>query len=422
MAAAGAAGLTSLAPAVLAQTAPSERIRIGLIGCGGRGLAVLQQMLEVGAEGVALADPDDQHSEEAAKQVEARAGARRPVAYRDFRKVLDHHDVDAVIVATPDHWHAICAIHAVMAGKDVYVEKPISHNVHEGRAMVRAAHKFNRIMQVGTQQRSAEHFIQAKAFVDSGRLGSICLCKAWRSIHRKDLGSPDDAPPPPHVDYDLWLGPAPKRPFNRNRFHYEWRWFWDYGGGKQVDWGIHLIDVVHWFMNVQAPLAVASSGGKRILRENTETPDTQVTIFEYPDFTCLWEHRMGNAQPLHGLDVGVALYGENGTLVINRGGWRVYAEGKRMSDPPLDEGGDRESSMSTKHVQEFLRSVRTRTPPNAGIEIGHQSSTACQLANIAVRVGRKLRWDAAKEEIIGDQEASALLAREYRKPWELPAV
>lgn len=422
MAAAGAAGLTSLAPAVLAQTAPSEKIRIGLIGCGGRGMAVLLHMLEVGAESVAIADPDDRRSEEAAKKVGARAGARRPVACRDFRKVLDRHDVDAVIIATPDHWHAIGAIHAAMAGKDVYVEKPISHNVREGRAMVRAAHKFNRIMQVGTQQRSAEHFIKAKAFVDSGRLGSICLCKAWRAIHWKDLGSPEDETPPPHVDYDLWLGPAPKRPFNRNRFHYEWRWFWDYGGGKQVDWGIHLLDVVHWFMNVQAPLAAASSGGKRILRDNTETPDTQATIFEYPGFTCLWEHRLGNAQPLHGLDVGVALYGENGTLVINRGGWRVYAEGKRLSDPPLDEGGDRDSSMSIKHVQEFLRSVKARTPPNADIEIGHQSTVACQLANIAFRVGRKLRWDAGKEEIIGDREASALLAREYREPWELPAV
>jgi predicted dehydrogenase len=416
-----AAGAATAIRAASAQSASNERVRLGLIGCGGRGLAVLTCMLDAGAECVAVADPDDEHAADAVKKVAGREGARGPDACRDFRRVLERKDVDAVIVATPDHWHAICAIQAMMAGKDVYLEKPISHNVREGQAIVRAARKYDRVVQVGTQQRSGEHFARAKEFLDTGRLGPICLCKAWRVIHWKNRGFPDDEPPPPHVDYDLWLGPAPRRPFNRNRFHYEWRWCWDYGGGKQVDWGIHLMDVVHWYMNVKGPLAVVSTGGKWILKDNTETPDTQVTVFEYPGFTCAWEHRMGNAALIHNMDHGLAFYGEKGTLLVNRRGWRVLPEGDRLPHPPPEVTGDWEHEMGSRHVRAFLRSVKERTTPNADVEIGHRSTVACQLGNIAFRVGRRIRWDAEKEEIVDDREANALLTREYRRPWELPS-
>ena len=403
------------------QAAASERVRLGLIGCGPRGTEDLLPMLDAGAECVAVADPDDHRSAEAAARCMQKGQKRKPTTYRDFRDLLGLNGIDAVLVGTPDHWHAICVIRACMAGKDVFVEKPISHNIREGRAMVRAAHKRDRIVQVGTQQRSGDHFIAAKAFMDSGRLGKVCLCKAWVTCHDKGLGTGRAASAPSHVDYDLWLGPAPKIRFNSNRFHYQWRWFWDYAGGKQADWGIHLIDVIHWYMNVEAPLAAASGGGKWILKDNTETPDTQTTVFDYPGFTCQWEHRMGNARGIEDRSHGIAFYGENGTLLITRGEWQVFSEGDRIADRPGMKGSG-EIPMFARHAEQFLRCVKTREKPNADIEVGHRSTSACQLGNIAFRVGRKIRWDAGKEEIIGDAEANAHLTREYREPWVLPEV
>ncbi|UCD28391.1 MAG: Gfo/Idh/MocA family oxidoreductase, partial [Planctomycetota bacterium] len=293
--------------------------------------------------------------------------------------------------------------------------------ISEGRAMVNAARKYNRLMLAGTQQRSGDHFISAKQYIDSGKLGKICMCRAWILSHKNPLEFSPDTATPSHVDYDLWLGPAPKRKFNPNRFHWNWRWYWDYAGGQQADWGIHLIDIIQWFMGVNAPDSVSSSGAKRILQDNTETPDTQETIFNYPNFDLVYEHRQANARPIENRKHGMAFYGENGTLVITRGEWAVYSEGQRIAKPPKVNGGP-DNNMFVKHARHFLQCVRREAKPNADIESGHRSTSTCQLANISMLVGRKIKWDAAREVVIDDPEANALLKRKYRKPWVLPEV
>jgi predicted dehydrogenase len=412
--------MAGLPTSVLAKGGANSQIRLGLIGCGSRGSRNLLLLLKEQAECVALADPDDSHSGATADKV-FEAQAKRPAVSRDFRRLLDRKDIDAVLVSTPDHWHAICAMEACQAGKDVFVEKPVSHNIVEGRAMVKAARKYNRLMFIGTQQRSGDHFIKAKDYIDSGKLGKICMCRAWILSNKKSLGFPPDGEAPASVDYDLWLGPARKRRFNPNRFHWNWRWHWDYAGGQQADWGIHLIDIIQWCMGVTAPISVSSSGAMRIHQQNTDTPDTQATIFNYPDFDLVYEHRQANARPIEKRRHGMAFYGVNGTLVITRREWEVYSEEGGISKPPKVDGGP-EVNMFIKHGQHFLRCVRREEEPNADIEVGHRSTSTCQLANISMLVGRKIKWDAAKETVVDDEQANKLLRREYRKPWGLPEV
>jgi len=415
----GSTGLVGLASAAPVKKGANEKVRLGLIGCGSRGSRNLYLMLKDQAECVALADPDAKHLNNTADQV-AKIQGRKPATYRQFRKVLDHKDIDAVLVSTPDHWHAIITIEACMAGKDVFVEKPISHNIHEGRAMVKAARKYDRLVFVGTQQRSGSHFKKAKKLIESGKLGKICMCRAWILSHNKSIGFPPDCDAPDYVDYDLWLGPAPKRRFNPNRFHWNWRWHWDYAGGQQSDWGIHLIDIIQYFMGVDAPVSVSSSGAKRILKQNTDTPDTQETIFNYPDFDLVYEHRQANARPIENRKHGMAFYGEKGTLVITRGEWQFYPEWEGLAEEKMKGGPDNE--MFVVHGQHFLRCVRREEKPNADIETGQLSTTTTQLANISMLVGRKINWDAKNEIIINDSEANKYLQREYRKPWVLPDV
>lgn len=408
------------------RTKPSERVRIGLIGAGGRGTEDVQFMVRQGAEVVAVADPDEKHLARAVERLVGEGQIRKPDLYSDYRELLDRNDIDAVDVGTPDHWHALPTIHACQAGKDVFVAKPVSHNVHEGRVMVKAARRYERIVMVGLQQRIGEHFNDAKEYLDTGKLGKISLVKCWHTTHAANLGYPEDQPAPSHVDYNRWLGPAPYRAFNPNRFHGTWRWFWDYAGGKQADWGVHLLDVVQWYMNVSAPVAVSSSGGKFAVKDNTETPDTQCTLFEYPEFLCLWENRNANARPVEERPQhGIAFYGANGTLVISRYNWEVYSEGNRLHDTPnwyQAPGADTGLEMFLAHTKYFLQIVKSRGKPNPDIADGHTSTTTCQLANISLRVGRSIRWDARHERIPGDDEASALLARDNRKDYELPQV
>lgn len=397
----------------------SDRIGLAHIGCGSIGMHNARIVMGLGeAEYVAVCDPDDSRTAAAAKEMADTTG-RRPDAYRDFRDVLDRDDVDAVWISTPDHWHALIAVHACMAGKDVFVEKPISHNIVEGRRMVQAARRHDRIVQAGTQQRSGPHMKAATDYVRSGALGNVHLCKAWVMGGHPDLGNPPDGEPPDGVDYDLWLGPAPKRPFNPNRFHYNWRWFWDYAGGKCADWGIHLIDMIHWGMGVDAPLAVTSEGGRLVCQDNCETPDTQVASFQYPGFICTWEHRF-SPQPLEGYGHGMAFYGSKGTLQMDRSGWKVLSNGDAIPDPPSGSGSD--AQMYVDHAQHFFDCVRSRQRPRSDIEIAHRTTSALHLANIAYRLKRRVAWDGAREEIVDDHEASKLLTREYRHPWDLPKV
>jgi predicted dehydrogenase len=431
-----AAGLTTLAAG--AATAHSgdqvaganDRLRVALIGCGGMGRNDLRQMLKIkNVECVALCDVDDAQSAQAQKMVENDYSQHPQLVTKDFRRVLDLKDLDAVIVGTPDHWHALPTIMACQAGKDVYVEKPLSISIGEGRAMVRAARRHNRIVQMGTQQRSAPHYKEAVDYVRSGKLGKIRMVRAW--AYQDWMGNIAPAPdgdPPATVDYDMWLGPAPKRPFNKNRFHFNFRWYWDYSGGLMTDWGAHMIDIANWGMNVKAPLSAAAVGGKYGFPDDAEeTPDTQQVIWSFPDFSMVWEHATAIGRGPEARDHGVEFHGNNAVLVIDRGGWEVHAETERVNSKPRYRGeavprqGSGGADYHFLHVKNFVDSVRSRQLPNSDVEIGHNSMIACHLGNIAFRLGRQIRWDVEKETIIDDAEARRYLLRDYRAPWKLPA-
>ncbi|HXG64707.1 MAG TPA: Gfo/Idh/MocA family oxidoreductase [Blastocatellia bacterium] len=434
------AGLTALASApVMAQNASSQanvagandRIRVGLIGCGGMGRGNLRAMLRAGkVECAALCDVDDEQSGKAAALVEEQGGQRPRLIVRDFRRLLDDKEIDAVIVGTPDHWHALPTIMACQAGKDVYVEKPLSLTIHEGRVMVEAARRYNCVVQMGTQQRSAPHFMEALEYLKSGKLGKIRVVKAWAyQDWMGNIAPVPDSEPPASVDYDLWLGPAPKRPFNKNRFHFNFRWYWDYSGGLMTDWGAHMIDVANWGMGVKAPLSAASVGGKFGFPDDAEeTPDTQQAIWNFPAYSMVWEHATAIGRGPEARDHGVAFHGNNGVLVVDRGGWEVHPETERVNGkksyraagvPRQGSGG---ADFHFLHVKNFLDCMRSRQRPNSDVEIGHNSMIACHLANIAFRLKRQVNWDVEKERVIGDQEAQRLVSKEYRAPWKLPDI
>jgi predicted dehydrogenase len=431
------AALASSAPRAAASAASQDRIpganrrvRVGLIGCGGMGNSDLRAMLRLGAQLVALCDVDDDQTAKTRESVEKNFQQTPDLMTRDCRRVLDRQDIDAVIVATPDHWHALPTVLACQAGKDVYVEKPLSLTIGEGRVMVDFARRHNRVVQMGTQQRSAAHYADAVEYVKSGRLGKIRVVKTWAyQDWMGNIPAVPDGDPPPTVDYDLWLGPAPKRPFNRNRFHFNFRWFFDYSGGLMTDWGAHMIDVANWGMGVTAPRAAVSVGGKFGFPDDAEeTPDTQQALWEFDGFSMIWEHATAIGQGPYLRDHGVAFHGNNGVLVIDRGGWEVLSEtetkeGKksyRMVGEPRRGSGGRDFHL--EHVRNFLECVDSRKRPNSDVEIGHNSMIACHLANIAFRVGRRVAWDAANERVIGDADAQKLVMKEYRAPWKLPPL
>lgn len=398
------------------KTSPSETIRLGLIGCGGIGRHHYRVFQRVGGcEIVAVADVYQKQIDELLSMKEV--GEPKPEAYRDYRRLLDRKDIDAVIVATPDHWHALCTIHACEAGKDVYVEKPASHNVLEGLAMVHAARRYNRVVQVGLQQRSGQHFQEAVEIVRSGKLGKITFVHCWNVGNEtpNGIGNPPDSEPPSGLDWDFWLGPAPKRPYNPNRCLYHFRWFWDYAGGKVTDWGVHLIDIVRWAMNVEAPIAVSASGGKYAVRDNRETPDTVEAVFEFPDFVLVYTHRAASGFPIANRGYGILFHGTNGTLFVDRDGLEIFPEGERVA--AYKRGG---SLQSEPHTQNFLECVRSRKRPICDIEIGVKSTIIPLLANIAYHVKRKIFWDPLKAQIKGDKEANQRLGRDWRKPWVIP--
>ena len=396
----------------------NERLVLGQIGCGGRGTYLMRHFMNGGATFAAVCDPDDSQMKKARE-----VSGGNPEMIKDFRKLLEHKDIDAVVVATPDHWHALPTVLACQAGKDVYVEKPLSYSVMEGRAMVEAARHHNRIVQIGTQQRSGEHYHRAVGLLKSGGIGKVSHVRVWNCWNvaygenqgrAVDIGNPRDCDPPPGVDYDLWLGPAPKRPFNPNRFHWNYIFFWDYAGGMMTGWTVHHIDVVHWAMGVEDPLTVSASGGKHVVTDARETPDTMEAIFDYPGFTLMASVYHANARPIEGKDYGIAFYGSKGTLVITREGYEVYPEGDQT--PAVKEG---QTPTDGPHQQEFIENCKSRKKPFADVETGLKSTIPTLIANIALKTGRKLHWDAVKERFVNDPEADNLLRRDYRKPWKL---
>jgi predicted dehydrogenase len=381
-------------------------------------------------ECVGLCDVDESRLQEAQRAIVEPAGPAAGLLTQDFRKVLDRNDIDAVIVATPDHWHALPTILACQAGKDVYVEKPLSLTIAEGRAMVDAARKNDRVVQMGTQQRSAPHYTAAIDFVKSGQLGKIRLVRAWAYLDWKgETPALPDTEPPPGVDYDMWLGPAPERPFNKNRFHFTFRWFWDYSGGLMTDWGAHMIDIANWGMGIKSPSSAVSVGGKfGYPNDAMQTPDTQQVIYEFPEFSMIWEHALGVGRGPEAREHGVSFHGSNGVLVVDRAGWEVHPETDKIDRPvrtfrmagvPRQSAGTQDYHLA--HVQNFVDCMRSRKRPRSDVEIGHDSMIACHLGNIAYRLGRHVKWDVEKEKTIGDSEAQKLVSKEYRKPWKLPA-
>ena len=425
--AAGTAGVALSTPAASYARilGANERIGIGMIGMGRMARGHLNALLDQpDAQVLALCDVYEPNLRWAASR------ATEVETYTDFRAVLDRPDVDAVFVATPDHWHALPTVMACDAGKDVYVEKPSSVYIAEGRKMVEAARRNDRVVQVGTQQRPGEHFQYAVELVRSGQLGPISFVRTWNygNAYPDGIGHPPDSDPPPGLDWDQWLGPAPERPFNANRFgvfhdedlnYTRWasfRWFWEYAGGMMTDWGVHLIDIVQLAMDVDYPEAVATMGGKFYLNDNRETPDTLQATFQYPGFVCTYENRQCNGRPLEGNGYGIMFHGTAGTLFIDRGGFEVMPE--EDSDlMPMQ--AQRVGNSHRKHVQNFLECVKSRRQPTSDIEIGHRSSSTAILGNIAYRTGRRITWDGENEEIVGDPEASQLLAYHYRDPWTL---
>jgi predicted dehydrogenase len=409
------------------------RVRVALIGCGRQGRGVMGNFLKQSdAEVVALCDVYAPHLKEAA----VKAGRGDLPTYKDFRHVLDRKEVDAVIVASPDHWHALQTVMACQAGKDVYVEKPIATTVAEGRAMVNAARKYNRVVQVGTQQRSGDHYHKAAELIRGGAIGKVAFVRTWNfgNAAPDGIGSPADTNPPDGLDWEMWLGPAPKRPFNANRFGVHpdrwssFRWFWDYAGGMMTDWGVHHLDIVQMVMQTDAPTAVTAVGGKYVLRDNRETPDTLMVTYEYANapagpFVCTYENRECNAQAGQAGGWHISFHGTEGTLFINRNEFEVVPEVRRVGDKPQPRmrpaQAKGENNQSQTHARNFLDCVKSRRQPTCDIEIGHRSTTTALLGNVALRAGRKIVWNRAAEKVEGDAAASRYLTREYRRPWNL---
>ncbi len=428
----GVAGAASLLAADLpGKAVASERIRVACIGTGGRAFSLVNSFSRnKNCEVIALADLDPGKFGQAVAAVEKNQGSK-PQTVSDFRKLIDDKSLDAIVVGTPDHWHAIPTILACLAGKDVYVEKPDGHNIVEGQRMVAAMKKHGRIIQMGTQSRSTERMRSAIEFLRTGALGKCLVARAWESAKQGSIGFPKDREPPEGVDYDMWLGPAPKRPFNPNRFHGRWRWFYDYGTGDLGNDGVHRLDIAAWALGVAGeaqgdaplglPTTVSTGGGKWYFDDMQEWPDTLQVTYEYGGKTpklLTYEMRIWTPYNFIGESEGAAVYGDKGYIVIGNSSWKAFGPNNAV----LAEGTG--GSDEAEHVQNFLDCIKTRQRPNADLEtVGHPSSLLCHMGNVASRVGRKLVFDAKAETFVNDAEANALRTRpEYRKPWILPEV
>jgi predicted dehydrogenase len=414
------AGLALGAAAVVPSSArgANERVTLAIMGVNGRGRSLAQGFAALpDAQIKYVCDVDSRVIPRVVEMVASKQG-KTPEALGDFRRILDDKGVDGLIVATPDHWHALATILACQAGKDVYVEKPCSHNVAEGRRMIEAARHYNRVVQVGTQRRSSPFFQDVVAYLESGKLGKIHMAKAINSQKRKNIGHLPDGSVPPGVDYDLWLGPAPQHAFNPNRFHYNWHWFWDYGTGDLGNDGVHHVDVARWGLGMSTPAVVSSGGGKLVFHDDQETPDTQIATFQAGDALLVYEMRLWSPYGEHGSENGNVFYGENGYMVLNDEGFKVFEKGDKLVDSAPKGKGRGES----EHQANFVACIKSRSRPNCDIEEGHRSALLCHLGNIAQRVGRTVRFRADDESIADDAEAARLLSRTYRGPWTLPDI
>ncbi len=405
---------------------PADKVNVALIGCRGMGYSNLTSFLEQdNVECLALCDVDGNVLENRAGDVEKLTGTR-PQTFTDFREVLDNPDVDAVIIGTPDHWHAIMMMMALEAGKHVYVEKPMGHSIEECNAMVKAASNYPElVVQVGMWQRSSKHWFEASEIVKSGQLGDVHLVKAW--IY-KGYDEPYPALPnaeaPDDVDYDMWLGPAPDRPFNPNRFHYNFRWWWDYAGGAMTDWGVHLLDFALHGMDAGMPQSISPGGGIFYHEEGAlETPDIQQALYNYPKHTMVWECGLNPGMGPYGKGHGVAFVGHKGTLIVDRGGYEIKPDWNSAEKAPYFEGETQKNYGDglNEHVQNFLKCIREGGTPNATVEIGAKTGIVSEMGNIAYRTGKRIHWDDAAGKF-KEEEADKLSRLNYSDNWKLPRV
>jgi predicted dehydrogenase len=407
----------------------NDRIRIGIIGVNGRGNQMGRTFARTpGAEVGTICDVDTRAIPKAIQSITSLNPApAAPKSEKDCRKVLDDKTIDAIYIATPDHWHAPLTIMGCKAGKHVYCEKPLSHNPREGELSLEAARKYNRVVQMGAQRRSAPNIRAGIEELHNGIIGRVYLAKTWYTNMRKETFlKPGNVPE--WLDYELWQGPAPRMPYQDGLIHYNWHWFWHWGTGEALNNGTHEVDVARWGLNVDFPTRVTSVGGRYHFKDDWQTPDTQVITWDYPGrVSLMWENRSCNGRNIEGLDRGIIFYGENGSLDTGRDEYKVYdlsgklvkeVGGKTEGTVQGRDAANPSPGMDGQHIADFLDAIRNNRRPNCDVELGFKSTVAAQLGNIAWRMGRDLKIDPKNGHIIGDAEAQKLWSRDYEKGWE----
>lgn len=395
-----------------AEESAADKIRLAVLGTNSRGeyLAGAFAALD-GCEVAYICDPDTRAIDKGLRAVAAHQ-SKTPVGVQDFRKALDDSDVDAVVIATPDHWHAPATILACKAGKHVYVEKPASHNGREGELMVEAAKKYSRHVQLGSQRRSSPCVREALARLSSGAIGKLLFARGWITSTRPSIGNGKPVPVPEYLDYSMWQGPAPEVEYRDNVVHYQWHWFWNWGTGELGNNGIHALDVCRWGLGVTYPNKVVCGGGRYFFQDDQQTPDTQLVTFDFGDRAIHWEHRTWNQRGIDGDDFGISFYGDGGSLSIVKSGFSLFdLKGKQTETVEI-------ANNDTLHLINFLDTIRGKATLNAQIQEGVLSTGLCHYGNIAYRTGRTVRIDPANGAILDDADAARLWSREYRPGWE----
>jgi predicted dehydrogenase len=439
---AGAAGLAlSSVKGYAAEFADQKAPRVGLIGTGWYGKIDLFRLIQIApVEVVSLCDVDKRMLAEAADLVAVRqASKKKPRTYPDYRDMLKEKDLDIVLIGTPDHWHALQMIAAVEAGADVYVQKPISVDVVEGEAMLAAARKANRVVQVGTQRRSTPHLVEARdRVVKEGKLGTVALAEVYCYYHMRATENPPDTDPPDYLDYEMWTGPAPMRPYNSLVHPRRWRAFMRYGNGIMGDMCIHMLDMVRWMLDLGWPKQIASSGGILVDKKSkADIADTQLATFDFGDLKIVWQHSTWGEANDPKFPWGATLYGDKGTLKLDVHKYEFTPQGQKepttrgealfeydkYPEDRTEKDLERHVSSAVRwHMKDLLHAIGTRGKPVADIEQGYISTTSCILANLAMQLGRTLTWDPNRRQVVGDEEANKLLRRPYRQPWVHPEV
>lgn len=406
----------------------NDRINVGVVGVNSRGLALAGNYAQQKNWNViSISDTDSRAMERCVASVEKIAG-KAPRQAPDFRKALEDKDMDAIVVAMPDHWHAPAALLAMKAGKHVYLEKPCSHSPGEGEILVKAASKYGKVLQMGNQRRSWPNVIKGIELIKSGAIGKPYFGKSWYTNKRPSIGVGREIPVPEWLNWDLWQGPAPRKPFRDNYIHYNWHWFWHWGTGEALNNGTHMVDILRWGMGVDFPVRVSSNGGRFRYTDDWETPDTQVITMDFPEgFTMTWEGRSCSPHPIEGSSVGAQFYGENGSLLITGGnGYTLFDAAGKVTETLTDKEkidprnpASPAQQLDGLHIQNFYEAITRGTPLRSDIDSGHKSTLLVQLGNIAQRVGNSLDINPENGHILNDKEAKKLWSRTYQKGWEM---